>query len=185
MALLSVPLAGDAGRRVLPLAAVGALAVGAVALSGDARHIALELPSHAAVTLQTAWRELGSSFGWLGAGTGYDTNSALRYGGVPEGRYVENWYAKVMLETGVLGLVAITVALAALLGRLALKLRLLAADERALAAPLVVLLFVTAVSLFKGPYIDLDPLNVYFWLFAGMLLGLSRASGDGDAEALL
>jgi hypothetical protein len=39
------------------------------------------------------------------------------------------------------------------------------------------LLLLTVVSLFKGPYIDLDPLNVYFWLFAGMLLGLYRAVG--------
>jgi hypothetical protein len=30
--------------------------------------------------------------------------------------------------------------------------------------------------LVKGPYIDLDPLNVYFWLLLGAVFGLFRAN---------
>ena len=47
---------------------------------------------------------------------------------------------------------------------------------RRLAAPIVALLLLTMVSLFKGPYIDLDPLNVYFWLLIGMTAGALGAS---------
>lgn len=88
---------------------------------------------------------------------------------------------------GVVGLASIVAAFAAIGVRLAAPLRRLDAGARPLAAALLALLGITAVSLFKGPYIDLDPLNVYFWLFAGMLLGLYRAAGAhssaSDAEA--
>jgi O-antigen ligase len=116
-----------------------------------------------------------------GHGTGWDTNSALRYGDATERRFVENWYAKATLELGVVGVISIIVAFAALGARLAVPLRRCDARARPLAAGVFALLAITAVSLFKGPYIDLDPLNVYFWLFAGMLLGLYRAA-DRDAS---
>jgi hypothetical protein len=39
------------------------------------------------------------------------------------------------------------------------------------------------VTLFKGPYVDLDPMNVYFWLLIGMLFGLYRCGGAERGEA--
>lgn len=97
----------------------------------------------------------------------------------------ENWYAKAALELGIPGLLAIAVALGALLWSLVRSLRRMDAGSRRLAAPLCALLLVTAVALFKGPYIDLDPMNVYFWLLAGVVAGIARcsmAAGGQDAE---
>ncbi|HXH81325.1 MAG TPA: hypothetical protein VNN07_00185, partial [Candidatus Tectomicrobia bacterium] len=53
--------------------------------------------------------------------------------------------------------------------------------RRALAAPVVVMITLVALSSFKGPYADLDPMNVYVWLLAGMLFGLLR-SHDREGE---
>ncbi len=52
------------------------------------------------------------------------------------------------------------------------------ARSRQLAAPIVALLLVMTAALFKGPYLDLDPLNVYFWLFAGMALAVAARTSD-------
>jgi hypothetical protein len=115
---------------------------------------------------------MSSAMRVLGHGTGWDTNAALRYGGVEDGRYIENWYAKAGLELGIAGLVAIAVALSAMLWSLVRALVRADAASRALAGPIVALLVWVAVGLFKGPYVDLDPLNVYFWLLAGVAAGV-------------
>lgn len=44
------------------------------------------------------------------------------------------------------------------------------APARRAAAPVCVLVLAMTFTLFKGPVLDLDPLNVCFWLLAGMLL---------------
>jgi hypothetical protein len=152
--------------------------------------IAQALPAHVEVTLRTALSEFAPALRPLGHGTGWDTNAALRYGGVAETRYIENWYAKAGLELGLVGLVLAVSGVAMLVASLlAGHLRIPAGGNgpheqaRALSAPLVALFAVTAVSLVKGPYIDLDPMNVYFWLFAGMLFGLYRAASGRDGVA--
>jgi hypothetical protein len=167
-----------------------ALAMGAMALmalvslaQGNALQIAAGLPSHALVTMRTALDELRSSFTLFGHGTGWDTNAALRYGGVTDRRYVENWYAKTMLELGIAGMMAIGIAFASVAWRLLREVRTLPArTSRRAVAPVVALLLVTTALLVKGPYIDLDPLNVYFWLLLGAVFGLFRAS-DESSEA--
>ena len=43
------------------------------------------------------------------------------------------------------------------------------------------------LTLFKGPVLDLDPLNVYFWLLIGMLLSylrLGRERGGASSEVV-
>ncbi len=35
----------------------------------------------------------------------------------------------------------------------------------------------------KGQYMDIDPINVYFWLFAGVLARLPALDGGASAEA--
>jgi hypothetical protein len=164
------PRPAVAAPLALPLAAL-------IIVAPQIPSIAFEVPSHIAVTLRTSIQEAVSNISLFGNGTGWDTNAALRYGGVTERRYVENWYAKAMLELGVVGLAALVVAVAGLIVRLARPIPLLAPAMRERAAPLVALLGLLALSMIKGPYIDLDPVNVYFWLFAGMLFGLFRAGG--------
>lgn len=174
-ALAAVALLADAPRpsRAAALAAASALALAAAVLIGAGPiAIAGAVPGHVAVTLATAASEMRDAFALTGHGAGWDTNAALRYGGVAERRYIENWYAKAMLETGLPGLIAIVVAFAAsavALVRAYARARVGgAAAAHRLAAPQVALLLATMVALFKGPYIDLDPLNVYFWLLLGV-----------------
>jgi hypothetical protein len=179
--LLTVGSLALVGFRPRQFAAAGVVAGSMVvvlaALGGDPLLVAKLLPEHLYVTASTGWHEMRGSLTALGHGTGWDTNAALRYGDAAERRYIENWYAKASLELGMAGLASITVALAAIIWRTLGPLRRLDAGTRQLAAPVAALLALTAVALFKGPYIDLDPMNVYFWLFAGMLLGLYRVAG--------
>jgi hypothetical protein len=176
--LVALALAGAPSMRMLALGAAGGVlcAIAAFALI-DAAPIIREVPSHASVTLNTSLDELRSSLTIVGHGTGWDTNAALRYGGVNEQRYVENWYAKAMLELGAAGLIALVLAFGTLVRRLigALRATHLPADARRMAAPIIALVAVVMVLLVKGPYVDLDPLNVYFWLLLGALFGLFRA----------
>jgi hypothetical protein len=46
------------------------------------------------------------------------------------------------------------------------------------------LLLVVMVLLVKGPYVDLDPLNVYFWLLLGAVFGLFRVNAQAPREAV-
>jgi hypothetical protein len=182
IAVVALLLSGMRARYSMGLAAavVALLAVVSI-VQGSAAQIAAELPSHAVVTMRTALDELRSSFTILGHGTGWDTNAALRYGGVTDRRYIENWYAKTMLELGIAGLIAIGIVFASTAWRLLRELRALSASGHAhamrrTAAPVVALLLVMMALLVKGPYIDLDPLNVYFWLLLGAVFGLFRAN---------
>lgn len=184
IAVLGLALAGARPARLVAAIAV-VLLVMAVALAAggaDPLLVAKLLPEHVHVTLSHGWAEMRSSLTAFGHGTGWDTNAALRYGEGGQRRYIENWFAKSSLELGVLGLLSVTVALAALLAHLLRPLRSLDPGARQLAAPVFALLALTAVSLFKGPFIDFDPLNVYFWLFAGMLAGLYRTARGGEAR---
>jgi hypothetical protein len=172
--------------RVIMIAIVAAAAVAlAFAVSGDPVAIARAIPGHVAITLRTAASEMRDAFALTGHGAGWDTNAALRYGGVADRRYIENWYAKAMLELGLPGLIAIVAAFAAIgaaLGRA--YLRAASPAARRLAAPQIVVLIATMAALFKGPYIDLDPLNVYFWLFLGATFALLELPADDRSPHL-
>ncbi len=179
IALLSFVLSGRMRSRPHAFLVAGAAYLLFALIIGSAiSGIALELPAHTMVSLRTAGDELRSSFTIIGHGTGWDTNAALRYGAVDERRYIENWYAKAMLELGVVGLACIAVAFGTMGMALLRRLRALEPDARRLAAPIVALLAIVAALLFKGPYVDLDPLNVYFWLLLGALFGFGAAQSN-------
>lgn len=114
--------------------------------------------------------------GWvLGHGLGTNTGAARYVMGddVQIGAGVEVWYAKQLYELGIVGLLA-TVALWFALLRGAFRAsRDLQQSALRFAAAGLLTFFITAVgNLLKAPFIDLDPMNVYFWLFAGWLLAL-------------
>ncbi len=139
-------------------------------------------------------------FAIIGLGTGADTN-ATRY--VLNGDLVvnsfgnvwfENWYLKALVELGVVGLIAVALLIVGIvrLARFALRggtQGSATGDERGrgVAAPLVAFLLVVLLYNLKGGSMDLDPINVEFWVVLGMLLawvpghGLpkERASGPG------
>jgi hypothetical protein len=90
-----------------------------------------------------------------------------------------------MIELGILGLMAIVVAFTAIaLGLLrGLRMPSISVEGRRTAAPIVALIAVVMALLVKGPYVDLDPLNVYFWLFIGAIFGLFRVTADAGGVA--
>jgi hypothetical protein len=180
----SLLLAGPRPRHVVFAAVAGGLMVLAMAAFGaNPLLVASLLPGHVHVTLAHGWHEMRDGLTLFGHGTGWDTNAALRYGDTEQSRYIENWFAKASLELGIAGLVAAVAIVGSLALRVVTVQRRLALPERRLAAPVVAVLLLTMVTLFKGPAIDFDPLNVYFWLLVGMLLGLAKATARGDRDA--
>jgi hypothetical protein len=128
---------------------------------------------------------------FVGLGAGVDTVSA-RYA-LPEfdpyaligGGVEESWWVKAVLELGVVGLIVAACLLLTVLVRvIRASRRLLDPQLRAVAAALVALLVLIVVNNLKGSYLDLDPTNVFFWLFVGVLLKLpaldERQAGTAD-----
>jgi hypothetical protein len=110
----------------------------------------------------------------LGAGTGTNTGPA-RYAFVEPVSFVaiENYYAKAAYELGILGLLVVMGLFLSLafLGYHSHQ-RLQSPLLRVCSAGLLAFLVVMILNSFKGWQIDLDPINVYFWVFAGVLMKL-------------
>jgi hypothetical protein len=127
---------------------------------------------------------------WFGHGTGTNTGSARYALERPEFfRAIENYYAKAAYELGALGLlllIAVFVALLVLGFRILRRLR--DPGLRATAAALLSFLIVAMLCSFKAWLLDLDPVNVYFWFFAGVLAclpALDRAREDAAAQCAI
>jgi hypothetical protein len=127
---------------------------------------------------------------WFGHGTGTNTGSARYALERPEFfRAIENYYAKAAYELGALGLlllIAVFVALLVLGFRILRRLR--DPGLRATAAALLGFLIVAMLCSFKAWLLDLDPVNVYFWFFAGVLAclpALDRAREDAAAQSAI
>ena len=125
----------------------------------------------------------------IGVGTGMNT-AASRYAyahdqsfGAIEGKWHEGWYVKAWLELGLVGLALVLVLFATILWRgLQAHSRLRNPRLRVVSAALIAFLAWTMVYGIKGQYADLDPLNVYFWLFAGFLARIPTLDESAAAE---
>lgn len=113
---------------------------------------------------------------WIGLGSGTDT-IASRYATDRSqlfaniGGWQESWWVKAWLELGIIGLVAVTILLGGILRRaFAGHRRLRDPKLRTISAAIIAMLCVALFSGIKQQYMDLDPLNVYFWLFTGVLM---------------
>ena len=120
--------------------------------------------------VSTTWVGLGSGIDSTGSRYAFDAEDAAP--GV-NGRFHESWYVKTYLELGVVGF-AIVVAL---LGTIAVRsvrthFALRNGRLRVISAAIVALLIWTLIYNVKAQYMDFDPLNVYFWLLAGILARL-------------
>jgi hypothetical protein len=135
----------------------------------------------------TAWGGLVDAWertSWWGLGTGMNTGAARHAmpGYIPD--HIENWYAKALVEFGPLGLVVVVGLMATLL---VCGWRTLAriADDAMRQAGAAIVAFIALMTLhsLKGWQLDLDPINAYFWLFAGFLFRMpalsSRNGGSG------
>jgi len=119
----------------------------------------------------------------LGLGTGINTGAA-RYVADPAALLNESWWVKIVFEIGIPGLIIVGalfvwIALTGVAGHRRLQ------DPRLRSISAALLGFVLWVMLYnvKGPVIDLDPTNVYFWLFAGLLLRIPDLAQQEQANS--
>jgi hypothetical protein len=182
--LLGVLFSGFRVRRALVAIVVTAAIVGGLIFHGaDPQAYRSELSAVAAVDGSHALGEFRHSWRSLyGDGTGSHTNAALRYGNGDVGDTVENWYARAGTELGVVGL-ALAIALLACVGLAAWRsYRRLTGVAKEIGGPIMALVLLTALISFKGPILDVDPFNVYFWLFVGFLARLPSLTTCPERE---
>ena len=110
----------------------------------------------------------------LGMGTGTNTGAARYALADPDAfKGIENYYGKAAYELGMPGLLVVAgLFLTIIFLSLKARRRMVAPDLRCGANALLAFLVAIFLSSFKGWQIDLDPVNVYYWLFAGVLLKL-------------
>ena len=110
----------------------------------------------------------------LGLGTGMNTGPA-RFAFYDPGSFFafENYYAKAVYELGIPGLL-IVIGLFLTLIVLGYKAHrsLQNLELRSCSAAILAFIITMAINSFKGWQVDLDPINVYFWIFAGILFKL-------------
>jgi len=121
----------------------------------------------------------------LGSGTGTNTGPA-RYALSDPGSFfaLENYYAKAVYELGIPGLMLILALFGALIWQ-GFRLRWQLQDPalRPYAAALLGFFVTIALNSFKGWLMDLDPINVNFWIFAGVMAKLSDFDARGTERA--
>jgi hypothetical protein len=177
-------------------AAVLAVSLGGVGIAacGVNKHIAQAVEMEAPDVIGRSVSEAVQRT-WLGQGTGSDSTGA-RYAFKNEvlptdsGKVEEAWYVKTYLELGVFGVVIVGLLLLTILIR-AVRIHIRLRDPRfkILSAGIVALIALVLLYNGKAQYFDLDPINVYFWLFTGILFGLPRLEpqpeeGEEEEEAV-
>ena len=124
------------------------------------------------------------SAGPWGSGAGTNTGPA-RYASAHPSSFVaiENYYAKAAYELGLPGLFLVASLFLSLivLGYRSHR-KLKRASLRSCSAGLLAFLVVIVLNSFKGWQIDLDPVNVYFWVFAGILMKLPMLDSAIDRK---
>jgi hypothetical protein len=121
----------------------------------------------------------------LGAGTGMNT-SAARYAFGPLGPQwagVENYYLKAVYELSVLALPAVLLLLwLPIVEGVKLAASSLSTEVRRCAAGFTGFFTLVALLSVRAWPLDVDPVSVYFWVFAGVLFKLHRISGIPTGE---
>ncbi len=115
------------------------------------------------------------SVGWLGLGAGADATAARYAFPDPElwqavdGVWYEGWFVRAWLELGVAGFALVVIGYGVMVAALARRHRRVSeARARAMSGAVLALLIWALLIGLKGQALDLDPLNIYFWLFAGL-----------------
>lgn len=119
----------------------------------------------------------------LGIGTGMNTGAARHAFDTAaqaskQLSFLENYYAKAMVELGFIGLpAALAVFVAIIVKGLGVLRMLKDKGLRGAAAALVAFFIVIMIHSGKGWQVDYDPINVYLWVFAGVLFKLTALDG--------
>lgn len=119
----------------------------------------------------------------LGLGTGGFTGGARHFADpdtLAEFRAgaFESWYTKAILELGIPGVMVALLVFGILVANVLPVAWAPNGAARPVAAALVGLLLWVLITNIKGQYLDLEPVSLYFWLFAGVLLRLRSISLD-------
>lgn len=110
----------------------------------------------------------------LGLGTGMSTGPS-RYA-LPEGEQlplIESFYAKSVVEFGVPGLIVVLLVFATVIGAAwSARKQLIHPFLRTYGAAVLAYCLLIAINSSKGSILDIDPANVFYWFYVGMLLKL-------------
>ncbi len=120
--------------------------------------------------------------GIFGEGVGRATNSARTFGSTT---LIETYHAKVMHEIGIVGL-AVVLALYTTLTVVTFRVYRRTQDEglRSYAAAMWVYIFFISYCPYYYP-LDVDPVGVYYWLAAGIILKIPELERQEYEKALL
>jgi hypothetical protein len=122
--------------------------------------------------------------GYWGIGTGYNTGPArLTNLNAQSTVVVENYLAKAVVELGLVGLLVLLIVIAMLLVQAASAVKKIRDPQtKVYGCGIFAFLIVSVVNFWKGSYLDIDPLNVYFWLLTGILLRLPTLKANSEAS---
>jgi hypothetical protein len=182
--LMIFALGGLLSRRMLMIAPFGvALGVAIIALSGlnlvEYFFVGRDLAGEYTENFIGRQVSSGLDFGVLGAGIGSSTTAARYALGLTadatDALGIESYFGKAGAELGWFGFDAIALLMAIVMVRVVIAvLQNLTRRSHAVVAPVAVFLAYIVVSSFKGSPLDTDPGNIFFWLFLGVLVGVSR-----------
>lgn len=124
----------------------------------------------------------------LGQGVGSNTGASRNLMSAAEiallQPMIEGYYAKSIIELGVPGLILLLGILASLtLYGLGIHRRLRDPMARSCSAAITGFIIVMVLHNFKGWQVDLDPINVWYWVLVGILFRLPELRFDGLAES--
>jgi hypothetical protein len=188
-AVLVGAVALDVGRRswlrrvgIAVVAIVVGLGLATLVLGAHPISLLGDVAGHGASQLREVFVDgirRGFRLTTFGLGTGVDTIAsryALAKGSLFQtvgGSWQESWWVKALLELGVVGLVAAAVFMVSVVVK-AIRTTAHTTDPRlrAVCAAITAYLLWAVITNFKAQNLDLDPENVYFYLFIGVLLRL-------------
>lgn len=127
----------------------------------------------------------------FGMGTGMNTGAA-RHAYSSESQaftalpfLVETYYAKAIVELGFLGLIAVCAMFFAIIAKGFTVLRSIKDRSlRSCAAAFLAFFIVIAIHSGKGWQIDYDPLNIYLWVFVGLMFKLPALDAIAPRQAV-
>lgn len=155
--------------------------------------VVVAVPSEAVSTALSSSSSVERAEGWqanvervrnqpLGEGIGSTGSAALsvvRLGGEANTYQTDNYYFKVVLELGILGLWMFLLSLAGIFGQHRRASRILEGPDAALAAGAGAATLAAAGACFVASYFDIFPMDFLFWLLAGIVADLT-AQADLD-----
>ncbi|MBW3547042.1 MAG: O-antigen ligase family protein [Actinobacteria bacterium] len=139
------------------------------------------LSASSSVERVESWQERGSAVASapLGAGVGATGSASEKVAELQSGktRYQpDNYYFKVLLELGVLGLWLFVMLLVSIFATARLAASRLGGEEGAFASGVAATVMAAAVASLVATYLEIFPMDVYFWLFAGAVTPWAAAS---------